>query len=224
VATCLETDDVLLTTHDGQCIRFPVTDVRVFAGRNSVGVRGISLADGDSVISMSILGHFEAAPEERAAYMKMRRAIAGEEADIAPADGEELGADAPALTPERYAAMSAAEQYVLTVSANGYGKRTSAFEYRITGRGGKGIVAMAVNERNGPIVASFPVEHDDQIMLVTAGGQIIRCGVDEIRVAGRSTQGVIVFKGDGEKVVSVERLEESGESAEGEVGEGPGFP
>jgi DNA gyrase subunit A len=224
VATCLETDDVLLTTHDGQCIRFPVTDVRVFAGRNSVGVRGISLAEGDSVISMSILGHFEADPEERAAYMKMRRAIAGEETEIAPGDGEELGTDAPALTPERYAAMSAAEQYVLTVSANGYGKRTSAFEYRITGRGGKGIVAMAVNERNGPIVASFPVEHDDQIMLVTAGGQIIRCGVDEIRVAGRSTQGVIVFKGDGEKVVSVERLEESGEAGEGEAGEGPGFP
>jgi DNA gyrase subunit A len=224
VATCLESDDVLLTTHGGQCIRFPVTDVRVFAGRNSVGVRGISLAEGDSVISMSILGHFEADPEERAAYMKMRRAIAGEEGEIASGDGEEIGSDAPALTPERYAAMSAAEQYVLTVSANGYGKRTSAFEYRITGRGGKGIVAMAVNERNGPIVASFPVEHDDQIMLVTAGGQIIRCGVDEIRVAGRSTQGVIVFKGDGEKVVSVERLEESGESAEGEAGEGPAFP
>ena len=118
--------------------------------------------------------------------------------------------------------MSAAEQFILTVSANGYGKRTSAFEYRITGRGGKGIVAMAVNERNGPLVASFPVEHDDQIMLVTDGGQIIRCrGVDEIRMAGRSTQGVIVFKGDGEKVVSVERLEESGE---GEAGEGPAFP
>src|SRR6201999_367954 len=110
-------DDVLLTTHGGQCIRFPVTDVRVFAGRNSVGVRGISLADGDSVISMSILGHSEADPEERAAYIKMRRAIAGEEGDIAPSDGEEIGSDAPALTPERYAAMSAAEQYVLTVSA-----------------------------------------------------------------------------------------------------------
>jgi DNA gyrase subunit A len=221
VATCLETDDVLLTTRGGQCIRFAVTEVRVFAGRNSVGVRGISLGEGDSVISMSILGHFEADPEERAAYMKMRRAIAGEDAEIAPGEGEELGSDAPALTPERYAAMSAAEQYILTVSANGYGKRTSAFEYRITGRGGKGIVAMAVNERNGPIVASFPVEHDDQIMLVTAGGQIIRCGVDDIRVAGRSTQGVIVFKGDGEKVVSVERLEESGDA---EAGEGPGFP
>ena len=221
VATCLETDDVLLTTRGGQCIRFSVTEVRVFAGRNSVGVRGVALGEGDSVISMSILGHFEADPEERAAYMKMRRAIAGEEGEIAPGDGEEVGSDAPALTPERYAAMSAAEQYVLTVSANGFGKRTSAFEYRITGRGGKGIVAMAVNERNGPIVASFPVEHDDQIMLVTAGGQIIRCGVDEIRVAGRSTQGVIVFKGDGEKVVSVERLEESGEA---EAGEGPAFP
>jgi DNA gyrase subunit A len=221
VATCLETDDVLLTTRAGQCIRFAVTEVRVFAGRNSVGVRGIGLAEGDSVISMSILGHFEADPEERAAYMKMRRAIVGEDTDLAPGEGEELGGDAPALTPERYAAMSAAEQYILTVSANGYGKRTSAFEYRITGRGGKGIVAMAVNERNGPIVASFPVEHDDQIMLVTAGGQIIRCGVDDIRVAGRSTQGVIVFKGDGEKVVSVERLEESGD---GEAGEGPAFP
>ncbi|MBC8037697.1 MAG: DNA gyrase subunit A, partial [Rhizobiales bacterium] len=144
---------------------------------------------------------------------KMSRAVAGEDVETEASDEEEV-ADA-GLSQERYAAMGAAEQVILTVSSNGYGKRTSSFEYRITNRGGKGIVAMAVNERNGPLVASFPVEHSDQIMLVTDGGQLIRCPVDGIRKAGRSTQGVIVIDtADDESVVSVESLSED------EVGEG----
>ncbi|MGE4245421.1 MAG: DNA gyrase subunit A [Parvibaculaceae bacterium] len=217
VETCTEQDDVLLTTSQGQCIRFAVTDVRVFKGRDSVGVRGINLAEGDRVISLSVLRHFEADGEERAAYLKMRRAMAG---DVSENGGDEEGAsDGAALSQERYVEMSAAEQFVLTVSENGYGKRTSSFEYRITGRGGKGIVAMVANERNGPLVASFPVEASDQIMLVTDGGQLIRCPVDDIRTAGRSTQGVTIFDtAEGEKVVSVEHISE--EDGEDESGEG----
>ncbi|MGU9981963.1 DNA gyrase subunit A [Phreatobacter sp. HK31-P] len=220
VAVCTEGDDVLLTTALGQCIRFPVPDVRVFKGRDSMGVRGITLAEDDRIISMAILRHFEAVSEERSAYLKMRRAIAGE-----ASTGEEVGDDEEAagngeLPAERYAEMSAAEQVVLTISENGYGKRTSSFEYRITGRGGKGIVAMAVNERNGRLVASFPVEDRDQIMLVTDGGQLIRCPVAGIRVAGRGTQGVIVFDTyETEKVVSVEHISDEGEDDEAVEGE-----
>jgi len=177
-----------------------------------MGVRGINLAEGDRLISLSVLRHFEAHGEERVAYLKMRRAMAGEAAEPG-SEAEEEASGGGALSQERYVNMSAAEQFVLTVSENGYGKRTSSFEYRITGRGGKGIVAMVVNERNGPLVASFPVEHSDQIMLVTDGGQLIRCPVDDIRIAGRSTQGVTIFNtAEGETVVSVEHIsEEEGE-------------
>ncbi len=179
------------------------------------GVRGIKLEEGDQVISMAIIRHVDATAEERVAFIKMSRAVAGEEAEAENSD-EEVVADA-GLSQERYAAMGAAEQVILTISSNGYGKRTSSFEYRITNRGGKGIVAMAVNDRNGPLVASFPVEHSDQIMLVTDGGQLIRCPVDGIRKAGRSTQGVIVINtADDEHVVSVERLSED-EGDEGEA-------
>jgi DNA gyrase subunit A len=206
VEICSEADDVLLTTAQGQCIRFPVGDVRVFEGRYSSGVRGIRLEASDRVISMAILRHVEASAEERAAFLKMARAIAGEEAEQG---ADEEAAGEATLTPERYAEMGAAEQTILTVSANGYGKRTSSYEYRITGRGGKGIVAMAVNERNGPLVASFPVEDSDQIMLVTDGGQLIRCPVRDIRKAGRSTQGVILIDtAADEHVVAVERVSE----------------
>jgi DNA gyrase subunit A len=231
VQICTEADDVLLTTTNGQCIRFPVTDVRVFKGRDSMGVRGIALGDGDRVISLAILRHMEAESAERMAYLKMRRAVAGEVAaegngdeagalaSAEDAGGEEASADeAPAgtLPPERYAEMSAKEEVILTVSANGYGKRTSSYEYRITGRGGKGIVAMAVNQRNGPLVASMPVEESDEIMLVTNGGQLIRCPVEGIRIAGRGTQGVIVFNtAEGEYVVSVERISEEEADEEG---------
>ncbi|MGA2795665.1 MAG: DNA gyrase subunit A, partial [Roseiarcus sp.] len=179
VQICSERDDVLLTTMLGQCIRFSVGEVRVFKGRDSMGVRGVSLAEGDGVISLAILRQFDAGAEERAAYLKMRRAMAGEtgEEAVAEPDAEAPAEVEAALSTARYAEMSAAEQIILTVSENGYGKRSSSFEYRLTGRGGKGIVAMAVNPRNGKLVASFPVEHGDEIMLVTDGGQLIRCPV-----------------------------------------------
>ncbi|WP_370182403.1 DNA gyrase subunit A [Bradyrhizobium elkanii] len=219
VQICTEHDDVLLTAAGGQCIRFPVTDVRVFTGRTSMGVRGIALAEADKLISLAILRHVETTSDERSAYLKMRRAVAGEAAAEEPveAEGEET-ANAIQLSQERYAELSAAEQVVLTVSVNGYGKRTSSYEYRTTGRGGKGIVAMSVNNRNGNLVASFPVEDADQIMLVTDKGQLIRCPVADIRVAGRSTQGVIVFDtAEDEHVVSVEHIpeEENGENGNG---------
>ncbi|HLL27728.1 MAG TPA: DNA gyrase subunit A [Xanthobacteraceae bacterium] len=210
VALCTEQDDVLLSTVEGQCIRFPVSDVRVFTGRNSIGVRGIRLEKKDKLISMAIIRHVEATSEERVAYLKMANAVRrGEEGE----DDEEEKVKAIELSQKRYAAMSAAEQFILTLTEHGYGKRTSSFEYRITGRGGKGIVAMAISKKNGKIVGSFPVEDADQIMLVTDKGKLIRCPVEGIRIAGRSTQGVIVFDtAEGERVVSVERIsEEAGE-------------
>jgi DNA gyrase subunit A len=220
VQICSDKDDVLLTTARGQCIRFAVGDVRVFKGRDSMGVRGIALAEGDSVISLAILRSFDAAGDERVAYLKQRRAAEGEadEAEGAAESEDENGAEpngAGTLEPERFEAMRAAEQVILTISENGYGKRTSSFEYRVTGRGGKGIVAMAVNARNGSLVASFPVEERDELMLVTDGGQLIRVPVTGIRIAGRATQGVIVFDtADEEHVVSVDRIGET----EGEAG------
>ena len=211
VDTCTVNTDVLMTTALGQAIRFRADDVRLFKGRDSMGVRGIQLAEGDTVISMAVINHSDANSEQRAAYLKMSRAVRGE------AEGEDTGSDeadvvAGELSPELYAQMSATEQFILTISENGYGKRTSSHEYRITGRGGKGIVAMAVNKRNGNLVASFPVEDDDQIMLISDGGQTIRLpvgGDKPIRIVGRSSQGVIVFDtAEDEKVVSVERISE----------------
>jgi DNA gyrase subunit A len=204
---------VLLTASGGQCIRFAVPEVRVFAGRTSMGVRGINLADDDKVISLSILRNVETTADERVAFLKqwaaIRRAETGEEAD-AGADAEEADAGT-ALSVERYSELDAKQQFVLTVSVNGMGKRTSSYNYRTTGRGGKGIVAMSITPKTGNLVASFPVEDQDQIMLVTDKGQLIRTGVDGIRIAGRSTQGVIVFNtADEERVVSVERLTDEG--------------
>jgi DNA gyrase subunit A len=224
VQICTERDDVLLTAAGGQCIRFPVTEVRVFQGRSSMGVRGITLGDNDKLISLTILRHMDADSEERAAYLRRanavrrggveERGLVEDEAAAAAAETEEATA-AIELGEQRYVEMSASEQFVLTISENGYGKRTSSFEYRTTGRGGKGIVAMSVNGRNGRLVASFPVEDDDQIMLVTDKGQLIRCPVGGIRIAGRSTQGVTVFDtAEDEHVVSVERIGETGEEAE----------
>jgi DNA gyrase subunit A len=235
VATCTANDDVLLTTALGQAIRFQVDEVRVFKGRDSTGVRGISLAEGDRIISMAIIHHFDAESSERSAYLKMSRAVRGEGESEEVSEDAEDAVPAGELSQERYAAMSAAEQYLLTISENGYGKRTSSHEYRITGRGGKGIVAMAVNKRNGPLIGSFPVEDGDQIMLVTNGGQVIRVPVDagpenRIRIVGRSSQGVTVFNtADGERVVSVERISEpEGDDEEPETdapeAEGGGAP
>jgi DNA gyrase subunit A len=231
VQICTERDDVLLTAAGGQCIRFPVTDVRVFTGRTSMGVRGIALSEGDTLISLSILRHVEATSDERTAYLKMRRAVAGEAVsgevsagetaaeEAVEADTEETSGSIQ-LSSDRYVEMSAQEQVVLTVSVNGFGKRTSSYEYRTTGRGGKGIVAMSVNNRNGKLVASFPVEDSDQIMLVTDKGQLIRCPVEGIRIAGRSTQGVIVFDtAQDEHVVSVEHIGEEAENGNGGNGE-----
>ncbi len=228
VETCSEHDDVMLTTRAGMCIRFPVDDVRVFAGRNSVGVRGIRLGDDDKIISMQILHHIDVTAEERAAYLKYSKAMRGE-AEENGQEPEEDGVAAGELSQERYAEMGAAEQIILTISENGYGKRTSSFEYRVTGRGGKGITAMAVNDRNGGLIGSFPADERDQIMLVTDGGQLIRCPVEGIRIAGRATQGVIVFKtADDENVVAVERIneveEENGEMVDETGGEDGSAP
>jgi DNA gyrase subunit A len=214
VDICTENDDVFLTTTHGQCIRFAVADLRVFMSRGSTGVRGIKLEGDDKVISMSIINHMEATSEERSAFIKMSRAAVGEEADAAT--DEEVTSEV-VISPERFAEMAAGEQVILTVSSNGYGKRTSSYEYRITNRGGKGITAMAVNDRNGPLVASFPVDDKDEIMVVTDGGQLIRCPVGGIRKAGRSTQGVIVINtAADEHVVSVERISEDEDEGEAE--------
>jgi DNA gyrase subunit A len=223
VATATEHDDILLTTGDGQCIRFAVSEVRVFQGRTSMGVRGVALGADDRVISLSILNHFEATGEERAAYLKranaLRRRMGEEVAAEAISEAEEA-AGAIELSDERFAAMQVAEQIILAVSENGYGKRTSSYEYRTTGRGGKGIVAMAVNARNGRLIAAFPVGQDDEIMLVTDGGQLIRCPVGGIRIAGRGTQGVIVFDtAEDERVVSVEHIGDMGDDGDGQEDE-----
>jgi DNA gyrase subunit A len=207
----------------GQAIRFAVTDVRVFKGRDSTGVRGIRLADGDEVISMAILHHVDAEPAEREAYIKksnlIRRFLKNEgedgSGDLVAIDADEAGGDGADLSPERYGELGDAEQFILTTSVNGYGKRTSSYEYRVTGRGGKGIIAMSVSERNGKLIASFPVEDTDQIMLVTDGGKLIRCPVEGISILGRSTQGVTIFStAKDEKVVSVERIGEVDDDGE----------
>ncbi|MCZ2204362.1 DNA gyrase subunit A [Bartonella sp. A05] len=214
VETCTEHDDVVLTTAKGQCIRFPVTDVRVFAGRNSIGVRGINVVDGDKVISMTILEHVEATSVERSAYIKRmisERRAAGADAEEVVIVDEDGGANEAELSDERYAELRAHEQMLLTVSEFGYGKRSSSYEFRISRRGGKGIRATDPSKTAeiGKLVAAFPVEAQDQIMLVSDGGQLIRVPVDGIRIAGRSTKGVTIFNtAEGEKVVSVERISE----------------
>lgn len=216
VETCTENDDVLLTASSGQCIRFPVMDVRVFAGRSSQGVRGISMGDGDRAISMTILEHVEATPAERAAFLKRataeRRAAfaeSGEDDDVSLTN-EEVAEEAE-LSEDRYESLKAREQMVLTVTEFGYGKRSSSYDFRVIGRGGKGIRATDVSKRDeiGPLVAAFPVEPDDQLMMVSDGGQVIRVPVGGIRFASRATKGVTIFRtAQGEKVVSVERISE----------------
>ena len=198
VQPCGEDDDVLLAAASGKCIRFSVTDVRVFAGRSSTGVRGIRLKDNDRVISMSILDHAEAdSTAFRDAYLRHAMAVRRGDDEVSPHE--------PA-----YDELAAGEQFILTVTENGYGKRSSAYEYRIAGRGGQGIINIETSDRNGEVVASFPVGDEDQILLVTDGGQLIRCPVADIRIAGRNTQGVTLFKtAEGERVVSVSRLDES---------------
>ena len=231
VETCSELDDVLLTTALGQCIRFPVDDVRVFAGRNSVGVRGITLAEGDTIISMSIVSHVDATPAERAAYLKRsvaeRKALSGEEVEEVALVGEDAG-EVTDLSEERYQELRAREQFILTVSEKGYGKRSSSYDFRISGRGGKGIRATDTSKTGeiGPLVAAFPVESGDQIMMVSDGGQVIRVPVGGIRMASRATKGVIIFNtAAGERVVSVDRIgepDDDEDAAEGEAVETAG--
>ena len=207
---CSEDDDVMLFTNSGRAIRFRTTDLRVFNSRESTGVRGIKLSGDDRVVSMSIIRNFEATPEERAAYLKMRRAVAGITDDAAETDEEQV-ADM-ALSQERYAEMSAAENLLLTITAKGAGKLSSSHDYPVRGRGGMGVAAMDKAMRGGEIVASFPVELDDQIMLATSTGQSIRVPIDGISFRSRSAGGVRVFNtGKGEEVVSVAWIADQGD-------------
>ncbi len=230
VEVCTDNDDVLLTADSGQCIRFPVSDVRVFQSRGSQGVRGIKLGENDRAISMTIIEHVEATPAERAAYLKRaaaeRRAASAEDAegedDIALTN-EEVGEETD-LSEDRYEFLRAHEQFVLTVTEYGYGKRSSSYDFRVIGRGGKGIRATDVSKVDeiGPLVAAFPVGDEDQIMLVSDGGTVIRVPVNGIRIASRATKGVTIFNtAESEKVVSVERISEpNGEDAEQPASEG----
>ncbi|PZO74603.1 MAG: DNA gyrase subunit A [Mesorhizobium amorphae] len=215
VETCTEAHDVLLTAASGQCIRFAVDDVRVFAGRNSIGVRGIALADKDRAISMTILSHVEASPAERAAYLRQaageRRMTSAEEDEEIVLVAEDTGGEEAVLSAGRYEELKAREQFVLTVTEGGFGKRSSSYDFRLTGRGGKGIRATDVSKTDeiGQLVATFPIEPEDQIMLVSNNGQVIRVPVGGIRIASRATKGVTIFNtADGERVVSVERITE----------------
>ncbi len=212
VRICHEDNDIMLAARSGKCIRFPVTEVRMFVGRNSTGVRGIKLADGDEVISMSVLNHSEATSEERDEYLKLSSALKrmeserdGESCPLTPADA---GLEMSVLNQEKYLAMAEKEQFILTVTSTGYGKRSSSYEYRVTGRGGQGIANMEMSARNKEVVSSFPIEDDNQIMMITDSGKLIRMPVKDIRIAGRKTQGVILFRtSEDEKVVSVTWLD-----------------
>ena len=217
VRICKDDDDVLLSARSGKCIRFPITGVRIFTGRASLGVRGIRLNKQDRVIDMSILRHTDVETAIRDEYLRVasfRRRVANE------ANGEtngETAAPEPS-DPDLHARMAKAEEFLLSVTENGFGKRSSAYDYRITSRGGVGIVGIDTSKRNGPVVATFRVKDRDQILLVTDNGKLIRCPVNDIRIAGRATQGVTLFKvAKGEHVVSVTRLgEEEGAVADGE--------
>ena len=236
VMLCTEDNDVMLATRSGKCIRFPVDDVRVFVGRASTGVRGIKLADDDEVISMSILKHIKASSEARDEYLKVSSAIKKMEAEnpnnmcVAPQDTGLLSI----LTPEEYENMKEREEFILSVTSTGYGKRSSSYEYRVTGRGGQGIANMEMSARNKEIVSSFPIEDDNHIMMVTDGGKLIRMPVTDIRIAGRKTQGVILFRtAENEKVVSVtwlnadegddEEIEEASENDASDIVSAPAF-
>jgi len=210
VALCDENNDIMLATRQGKCIRFAVTDVRVFVGRNSTGVRGIKLAEGDEVISMTMLKHINASVEQRDEYLKVTNAMKRFDAE----NGENscITADQTGLlnllSLEQFEAMQKAEEFILTVTVTGYGKRSSSYEYRVTGRGGQGIANIELSPRNKEVVSSFPITDDKDIMMVTDGGKLIRMPVDDIRIAGRKTQGVILFRtADDERVVSVTKLD-----------------
>ncbi len=210
VALCEEGDDVFIATQKGRAIRFNITDVRVFSGRASNGVRGIKLTKGDTVISACILKGTDASADERYIYLRQsgqeRRGNEGETGLLSAT--EETAELSEVLSSERYEYLSGKEQFILSVTKNGFGKRTSSYAYRVTGRGGQGVINMALNDKTGELISSIPVDHDDEIMLVTNGGQLMRCPVNDIRICGRSSQGVITFRvGKNEKVVSLARLD-----------------
>jgi DNA gyrase subunit A len=222
VATCREGDDVLLATRAGKCIRFQAEaeTLRVFAGRESAGVRGIRLAERDSVVSLSVLRHVEATAEERAAYLKLasaRRRSADDAEAPAPAEDAEATSGEVTLTPEQAAAFEAAEEILLAVTDRGFGKRSSAYEYRTTGRGGQGIVNITLSGKTGrEVVATFPVRPGDHVMLVTDGGRLIRLAADEIRITGRAAMGVMLMRlEEGERITSCFPVAEEGEEADG---------
>lgn len=207
VRSCNETNDVLLTTRLGRCVRFEVTKVRQFTGRTSTGVRGVRLGKEDEVVSMTILNQVSFSIEERDAYLKQAMRLRRQEGEE-----ETNGEEGPSLSQERFDELAAQEEFILTVSENGFGKRSSAYEYRCTNRGGQGITTMDVTSKTGKIVDSFPVQDEDDIMLVTNTGKLIRCPVHDVRIAGRRTQGVTLFRVDkGEAVVSVARIQEGEE-------------
>tara|TARA_Y100001933_G_scaffold5902_1_gene5380 strand:- start:614 stop:1570 length:957 start_codon:yes stop_codon:yes gene_type:complete len=207
VQPCNEKNDILLTTREGKAIRFGVSDVRIFRSRGSMGVRGIKLINGDAVVGMSVLVRVDheaveaAETSEREIYLKQTSYL--RRSTVIDQEGEVEKPDIM-LPDERLAYLGGAEEFILTVTEKGIGKRTSAYEYRTSNRGGQGVWNIDVTERSGKVVAGFPVNNSDQIMLVTDSGQLIRCIVDEIGITGRRTQGVWIFRvEDGEKVVSV---------------------
>ncbi len=205
VSVCDESNDVLLSTSAGKAVRFAVPDVRVFAGRSSKGVRGIKLAKDDHVISMTILRHVDFETETRDAFIRESRRLRGGEDGETEANGE--NGNGVTISEETFATMAAQEEFILTVTRKGYGKRTSAYEYRVTKRGGQGVTSIATSKRNGNVVAAFPVKQDDQVMMITDAGKVIRITVNGIRIAGRATQGVTLFDtSDSEKVTSVAHL------------------
>ncbi len=218
VKTCNEEDHVLLASREGKAMRFPVDAVRVFKSRTSDGVRGMKLGEKDSVVSISILHGIRATAEEREQYRKVasaRRRASGQE----EAEGDAIDLSDITLSEDKITEMSAAEEMILTVTELGYGKRTSAFEYRVTGRGGSGVTGMGLGKKTGTIVASFPVEAGDQIMLMTNKGTLIRTPVEDIRICGRTSQGVITFRTEAkEQVISAVRIK--GELLVEEAGEG----
>jgi len=217
VALCTEDNDVMLAAKSGKCIRFPVTDVRVFVGRNSTGVRGIKLSGKDEVISMSMLKHISANADERDEYLRISAAMkrtAQEDGTDIYTSPEQTGL-LNLLTAEKFKEMQEREEFILTVTVTGYGKRSSSYEYRVTGRGGQGIANMEMSPRNKEVISSFPIENNNQIMMVTDGGKLIRMPVEDIRIAGRKTQGVILFRtADDERVVSVTWLNADEEDVE----------
>jgi DNA gyrase subunit A len=204
VRVCDDTQQVLMAARSGKCIRFPVDEIRVFKSRSSTGVRGMKLGKGDEVVSMTILNNAAFTAEERTAYLKNAPWRKGDEEEgSVEADAEEITSGNVTLSAEHIAEMAAQEQFILTLTENGYGKRSSAYEYRVTHRGGSGITNIVTSARNGQVVASMPVEQTDQIMLMTGTGKLIRCPVHDIRIAGRNTQGVTIFRTEkNEKVLS----------------------